>query len=135
MPDDESSAPPAEAAPPRPPLTVTRYGPPPSSPTPWSTDLPGQVGEAHWNEEANALIAGLILHVVCNEASEIRTLSTVRELLTSSPKEFRTLLEIMQKTARAGGLVRRVRDRHLGKSEREACGALSSAQRHTHFLD
>jgi type IV secretion system protein VirD4 len=53
-------------------------------------DPPGQVGEAHWNEEAKALI---------------------------------------------GGLIRRAANRHLGKSEREGSGVLSSAQRHTHFLD
>jgi type IV secretion system protein VirD4 len=98
-------------------------------------DPPGQVGEAHWNEEAKALIAGLILHVVCTAAPEIRTLSAVRELLTSSPQEFRAMLETMQQSASAGGLVRRAANRHLGKSEREASGVLSSAQRHTHFLD
>lgn len=98
-------------------------------------DPPGQGGEAHWNEEAKALIGGLILYVVCNEGPEVRTLSTVRELLTASPQEFRVMLEIMQKTTSAGGLVRRAANRHLGKSEREAAGVLSSAQRHTHFLD
>ena len=41
----------------------------------------------------------------------------------------------MQASASAGGLVRRAANRHLGKSEREAAGVLSSAQRHTHFLD
>lgn len=30
-------------------------------------DPPGQAGDAHWNEEAKALIAGLILHIVCHE--------------------------------------------------------------------
>src|SRR3546814_6474154 len=30
-------------------------------------DAPGEAGEAHWNEEAKALIAGLILHIVCQE--------------------------------------------------------------------
>jgi len=98
-------------------------------------DAPGQSGDAHWNEEAKALIAGLILYVVCNEPRLRRTLATVRELLTSSPREFAALIEIMQKTDAAGGLIRRAANRHLGKSEREAAGVLSSAQRHTHFLD
>jgi len=98
-------------------------------------DPPGQVGEAHWNEEAKALIAGLILHVVCTAAPEIRTLAAVRELLTSSPQEFQSMLETMQTSASASGLVRRAANRHLGKSEREASGVLSSAQRQTHFLD
>ena len=34
----------------------------------------------------------------------------------------------------AAGLVARAANRHLGKSDREAAGVLSSAQRHTHFL-
>ncbi len=98
-------------------------------------DPPGQVGEAHWNEEAKALIAGLILYVVCEAPPATRTLATVRELLTLSPGDFAATLKIMQETTGAGGLVRRAANRHLGKSEREASGVLSSAQRHTHFLD
>jgi type IV secretion system protein VirD4 len=98
-------------------------------------DPPGQVGEAHWNEEAKALIAGLILYVVCEERTEARTLATVRELLTLSPGDFAATLKIMQETTGAGGLIRRAANRHLVKSEREASGVLSSAQRHTHFLD
>ena len=98
-------------------------------------DSPGQVGEAHWNEEAKALIAGLILYVVCEAPPATRTLATVRELLTLSPGDFAATLKIMQETTGAGGLIRRAANRHLGKSEREASGVLSSAQRHTHFLD
>src|SRR5690606_8626408 len=33
------------------------------------------------------------------------------------------------------GLIARAANRHLGKSDREAAGVLSAAQRHTHFLD
>nr|CRY97949.1 hypothetical protein [uncultured prokaryote] len=98
-------------------------------------DPPGQGGEAHWNEEAKALIAGVILYVVCEERPEARTLATVRELLTLSPGDFAASLAIMQESPSAGGLIRRAANRHLGKNEREASGVLSSAQRHTHFLD
>ena len=98
-------------------------------------DPPGQVGEAHWNEEAKALIAGMILYVVCHEASERRNLATVRDLLTAAPDAFATMLANMQKSNCAGGLVARAANRHLGKTGREAAGVLSSAQRHTHFLD
>jgi len=98
-------------------------------------DLPGQAGDAHWNEEAKALIGGLILHVVCTCEPRARTLATVRDWLTLAPDEFRELLLAMQQSAGASGLIRRAANRHLGKSEREASGVLSSAQRHTHFLD
>ena len=98
-------------------------------------DAPGQSGEAHWNEEAKALIAGLILHVVTTEPADRRTLATVRECLTLAPACFADLLAAMQDSAGAGGLVARAANRQLGKSDREAAGVLSSAQRHTHFLD
>ena len=98
-------------------------------------DPPHHAGEAHWNEEAKALITGVILHVVTSLPPERRTLTVVRDLLTRSPEAMLTLLGDMQASTAAGGLVARAANRQLGKSEREAAGVLSSAQRHTHFLD
>lgn len=98
-------------------------------------DPPGQTGEAHWNEEAKALITGVILHVVCSGHPGARNLVTVRDMLTSAPEAFDEMLAVMQKSKCAGGLVARAANRHLSKSGREAAGVLSSAQRHTHFLD
>lgn len=98
-------------------------------------DPPHQVGEAHWNEEAKALIAGLIMHVVASSQLGERTLSQVRELLTTAPESFAAELRRMQASYAAGGLIARAANRQLGKSDREAAGVLSAAQRHTHFLD
>jgi type IV secretion system protein VirD4 len=98
-------------------------------------DPPGQAGEAHWNEEARALIAGLILFCVVHEDAERKTLGTVREYLTLPPERFRELLGLMQESPGANGLVARAANRFLGKADREAAGVLSGAQRHTHFLD
>ena len=98
-------------------------------------DPPGQAGEAHWNEEARALIAGLILFCVVHEDAERRTLGTVREYLTLPPERFQELLGLMQESRGANGLVARAANRFLGKADREAAGVLSGAQRHTHFLD
>ncbi|WP_145206849.1 type IV secretory system conjugative DNA transfer family protein [Sphingobium sp. B2] len=95
-------------------------------------DAHNEQTEAHWNEEAKALIAGLLMHIIASEPDSTRTLATLRDHLTLAPVAFATLLETMQ---RAGGLVARAANRHLGKSDREAAGVLSSAQRHTHFLD
>jgi len=95
-------------------------------------DPPDQAGEAHWNEEAKALIAGILLHLAVNEPEPSRTLDALRHRLTLPPRDFTAELEAMQ--AR-GGLVARAANRMLGKSDREAAGVLSSAQRHTHFLD
>jgi type IV secretion system protein VirD4 len=98
-------------------------------------DPPGEAGEVHWNEEAKALLAGLILFAVCHEDEDRRTLASVREYLTLPPERFRELLGLMQGSPEAGGLIARAANRFLGKSDREAAGVLSSAQRHTHFLD
>jgi type IV secretion system protein VirD4 len=98
-------------------------------------DPPGEAGEAHWNEEAKALIAGIVLYIASEEPPERRTLSTLREHLTTAPATFTALLARMQGTAAAGGLIARAANRHRGKDNREAAGVLSAAQRHTHFLD
>ena len=98
-------------------------------------DPPGQVSEAHWNEEAKALLSGLIMFAVAHEEADRKTLATVREYLTLPPEKFRTLLELMQESAGAGGLIARAANHFLGKSDREAASVMSSAQRHTHFLD
>ena len=98
-------------------------------------DPPGQVTEAHWNEEAKAILGGLIMFCVCHEERDRRTLATVREYLTLPPEKLRALLELMQDSDAAGGLIARASNRFLGKADREAASVLSNAQRHTHFLD
>ncbi len=48
-------------------------------------DEPGMAGEAHWNDEAKALLAGLILKIVAAESRGRRHLGTLREYLTLAP--------------------------------------------------
>jgi type IV secretion system protein VirD4 len=101
------------------------------------SDPPG-ASEPHWNEEAKALLTGLILHVAASEEPYRRTLATVRELVTLAPDRFARLLEAMQDNVAprpTGELIARAANRHLSKSDKEASGVLSAAQRHTHFLD
>ena len=50
-------------------------------------DPPGQVTEAHWNEEAKAILGGLIMFCVCHEDRDRRSLATVREYLTLPPEK------------------------------------------------
>ena len=94
-----------------------------------------QASEAHWNEEAKALISGINLYVVCHDDAAHRTLASVRDYLTLAPVDFTALLTVMQASDGAGGLIARAANRHVSKSHREAAGVLSAAQRHTHFLD
>ena len=98
-------------------------------------DPAGQVQEAHWNEEAKAILGGLIMFCVCHEDRERRSLATVREYLTLPPDRLKALLELMQDSDEAGGLIARAANRFFGKADREAASVLSNAQRHTHFLD
>jgi len=89
----------------------------------------------HWNEEARALLSGLILHIVATEPLGRRSLLTMREYLTLPPASFSALLTAMQANPAVHGLIARAANRFLGKADREASGVLSAAQRHTHFLD
>src|SRR2546428_10900966 len=99
--------------------------------------LPGaREGEqAFWNEEARGVLTGLILHVGANAPVELRTLTQVRALLTLPPEPFTDLLEEMQGSQAAGGVVARAAARIAQKADRERSGVLSTAQSHTHFLD
>jgi type IV secretion system protein VirD4 len=85
-----------------------------------------------WDEEARALLTGLVLHVAQLPDPNERTLPHLRSLLTGTPSELEQLWDEM--TA-AGGLVRRAAARVLQKADRERSGVISSAQSHTHFLD
>jgi type IV secretion system protein VirD4 len=98
-------------------------------------DPADQVRDAHWNEEAKALITGMIMFCVTCEKPEARTLETVREYLTLPPDKFSSLLSLMAARPEVRGLIARAANRQLGKSDREAAGVLSTAQRHTHILD
>lgn len=98
-------------------------------------DDPAMSGDAHWNEEAKALISGLILHIVTSMPPDDRHLGTLRKNLTLAPQQFSRLMSQMQEMEECNGLIARAANRHLGKSDREASGVLSAAQRHTHFLD
>jgi type IV secretion system protein VirD4 len=96
----------------------------------------GQGGEQlFWNEEARAVLTGLILHVSANAPTELRTLSHVRTLLTLAPESFAELLKDMRESSAASGLISRSAARILQKAERERSGVISTAQSHTHFLD
>ncbi|MEC3863289.1 type IV secretory system conjugative DNA transfer family protein [Mesobacterium sp. TK19101] len=94
-----------------------------------------QTGDAHWNEEAKALIGGLIMFCVAHEEPTRRNLGAVREYLTLPPDRMADLVKLMQDSDVADGLVARAANRFAGKADREAASVLSNAQRHTHFLD
>lgn len=88
-----------------------------------------------WNEEARAVLTGLILHVAASAPPELRNLSHVRKLLTLAPTPFGALLKEMSESDAVDGLVSRAAARILQKADRERSGVISTAQSHSHFLD
>ncbi len=61
--------------------------------------------EAHWKEEAKALIAGILFYVVCHDDAAHRNLTCVRDYLTLAPCDFTALRTVMQASNGAGGLI------------------------------
>lgn len=96
----------------------------------------GRGDESHWDDEARALLAGVVLHVVQLPNLAERTLPHVRHLLTGTPDELAQLWAAMLAATGPQALViRRAAARVLQKADRERSGVISTAQRHTHFLD
>ncbi|HWZ58925.1 MAG TPA: type IV secretory system conjugative DNA transfer family protein, partial [Gemmatimonadaceae bacterium] len=91
--------------------------------------------DAYWDEEARALLAGLILYVAACEPPVQRTLGRVRALLTAAAGTFTGLMQTMQASTELGGLVARAANRMEQKEPRERAHVISAAQSHTHFLD
>ncbi|HZS59807.1 MAG TPA: type IV secretory system conjugative DNA transfer family protein [Gemmatimonadaceae bacterium] len=92
--------------------------------------IPDGRNEPFWEEEARALLTGLILYAMTQPAP---SLLLVRSYLTSSAKDLRALLGKM--AAHANPLVGRMAAQISQKSPRERSAVLSTAQSHTHFLD
>lgn len=92
----------------------------------------GKGDDSHWDDEAASFLEGVILFVALHEELGRRHLGTVREIVTAAPDKLDAYLEIMRD---CGGLVERTANRFQGKSDREASSVLSTAQRHTKFLD
>lgn len=92
----------------------------------------GRGGEqVFWNEEARAVLTGLILRVAARATPERRTLAHVRAVLTLVPDLFAELLKEMRESDAAGGLSSRSAARILQKAEKERSGVISTAQSHT----
>ena len=98
-------------------------------------DRSSQTGEAHWNEEAKSLIAGLVLHQLTLGRATERTLGAVRDALVLAPTAWQEHLAMMAANPGVDGIIAATAHRMQGKSEKEFSSVLSTAQRHTHFLD
>jgi type IV secretion system protein VirD4 len=90
--------------------------------------------DSHWDEKAHEIIQALILHVATLEPAR-RHLGTVRELLAQPEPGATAMWTSLQESAAGYGVVARVAATVLGMEEREQSSCLSTAKRHTRFLD
>ncbi|MCW2308956.1 type IV secretory system conjugative DNA transfer family protein [Rhodobium gokarnense] len=96
--------------------------------------LPSTGSDKFWDEEAKALLMGLILYVATSPAEKNnRHLGRVRELLTLGSEELNNLFVIMSNSKVP--IVCSTGERSLQKDERLFSSVLAVAQSHTHFLE
>ncbi|MBU1828486.1 MAG: type IV secretory system conjugative DNA transfer family protein [Alphaproteobacteria bacterium] len=87
-----------------------------------------------WDEEAKALLQGLIMYVATDpEEDGRRHLPRVRELLLQSTKDLNAMFAKMALSFHP--IVRSTGERSLQKEEKMFASVIASAQSHTHFLD
>lgn len=86
---------------------------------------------AHWEENAKDILRGLILW----HASQNETIADVRASLTASEADQEAIFAAMQLSEEAHGVIARSANAFLAKPDKERGSVLSTAQRHTAFLD
>lgn len=96
--------------------------------------IPADSGDAHWDDTARDLIRGVVLHVAGMEPDQ-RNMGEVRQLLASSAEELDDTLAAMMVSDAAFGIVARAANTFSGMADRERGSVLSSARRHTAFID
>ena len=96
----------------------------------------GFESEPHWNDTARDLLRGFLVHVAGLPAGH-RSMAELRAILTAPEDRFAEILADMLAAPERGGqsLVSRAAAIHLGRPERERGSVLSTAQRHTAWLD
>lgn len=101
-------------------------------------------GAAHWDESAHSLISGVIAHIITTEPAASRTLGRVRDLLTDplfmgSKKQIMEGVSIVGEMVRnnkaAAGLAAKAASQISAAGDQERGSILSTAQRHTKWLD
>ncbi len=87
-----------------------------------------------WDEEAKALLMGLLLYVALDEREQgSRTLGRVRDIISLGQTEFINIMVQMQENENP--IVSSTAERTISKEEKLRSNVLASLQAHTHFLD
>ena len=94
----------------------------------------GNSKDPFWDEEAKALLQGLIMHVATDaEEDGHRHLPRVCELLVQKQSELDKTFAKMAKSIHP--IIRSTGERSLQKEEKLKASVIATAQSHTHFLD
>lgn len=88
----------------------------------------------HWDETAKDLIRGLILHTA-SLPDDRRHMGELRRLIAGSEDELNGVLLDMAESEAGFGIVARAANTFLAMADKERSSVLSSARRHTAFLD
>ena len=92
----------------------------------------GNEKDPHWDEKALTVLQGLIMFVVTHAPEEDCHLGEVRRLLTSSSDTWDNVLEMMSE---AGGAIASTAHQLERMAIEERASVLSTAMRHTAFLE
>lgn len=96
--------------------------------------IPSEGKDAFWDEEAKALLHGIILYVATDSAEDgQRHLGRVRELMLLDGKTLKKFFEHMLNSPHH--IVQSTGARCLQKEEKLLANVMATAQAHTHFLD
>jgi type IV secretory pathway TraG/TraD family ATPase VirD4 len=93
----------------------------------------GQGDDSYWDDAAADLLKGLILDVASTHRRGHANLNAVREILTLTADDLLKRFQMMSDSEHTA--VRRCGQAMCQKHEREYASVLSSARRHTDFLD
>ena len=94
----------------------------------------GQHKDQFWDEEAKALLMGLLLYVALDEREQdSRTLGRVRDIVCLGEDSFKDIM--LQMMENPNSIVSSTAERTLAKEAKLRSNVLASLQAHTHFLD
>lgn len=91
--------------------------------------------DSHWDDTARNLLQGVMVHVAATAEPDRRNMGEVRRLITGTEDDLIQVLAEMSLSTAAFGLVARSANTFLAKAEKERSGVLSTAIKHTAFLD
>jgi len=90
--------------------------------------------EPFWDEEAKALLMGLLLYVALDEREkDNRTLARVRDIVSMGEDGFKEIM--LQMVENENPIVFTTAERTISKEVKLRSNVLASLQSHTHFLD